>query len=46
MVREHMLSILSDVDERKVQRIRSELRGRRLASGGLPSTVDNLAKKP
>ena len=44
VVREHMRTILTTPNA--VQRIRNELRGRRLAgtSGGWPSTVDNLAE--
>ena len=44
VVREHMRTILTTPNA--VHRIRSELRGRRLAgtSGGWPSTVDNLAQ--
>ena len=44
VMREHMATILAT--PHAIQRIRSELRGRRLAgtNGGWPSTVDNLAE--
>ena len=44
IVREHKWEVLSD--PRKVERVRSELRGRRLASvnGGWPCMVNNLAE--